>query len=590
MTRRQLSLRLLSITRRVLPPLAASIAARIVFLMIGIALFALGGWAVAGLASGESAWSIGLIIGCAIGLSLLKGLARYLEQFAGHFVAFHCLAMLRNYFYDQLEPQAPAGTDRLDSGDIMNRVTKDIDRVEVFFAHTLAPVTTAIIVPILSIVWMGTAVSWTLAAVLAPFLLIVGAVIPFLGSGSTARAARELREARGAIAAHVTDSVQGVREVLAFGAQDRREAEMSAIEERISSGLRTQGRWIALRRGLNQAAVALGIVTVALVAGSNVLAETLTLPQAGLALGIAMGSFGPVLAVEEFAADLDQAFASAARVFAITDRAPVVADPADPKPLTPGDIEITDVTFAYPTDEDAPAPAPTVLDGVSIHIPAGKRTAIVGASGSGKSTLSSLLTRTWDPASGTVTIGGTNVAEVSLRDLRATVASAPQRPYLFNDTLRNNVLLARPDASDSDIERVADLAGVTEIVKRLPDGWDTVCGESGRALSGGERQRVSIARALLKQAPIVLFDEATSALDAENEANIVKSIEELRKSSTVIAVAHKLETIKMADKIIVLNASGSIKEEGTHDELLALNGAYADFWGKRVLSAQWKLA
>ena len=462
MTRRQLSLRLLSITRRVLPPLAASIAARIVFLMIGIALFALGGWAVAGLASGESAWSIVLIIGCAIGLSLLKGLARYLEQFAGHFVAFHSLAMLRNYFYDQLEPQAPAGTDRLDSGDIMNRVTKDIDRVEVFFAHTLAPVTTAIIVPILSVVWMGSAVSWTLAAVLAPFLLIVGAVIPFLGSGSTARAARELREARGAIAAHVTDSVQGVREVLAFGAQERREAEMSAIEKRISSGLGTQGRWIALRRGLNQAAVALGVVTVAMVAGSNVLAETLTLPQAGLALGIAMGSFGPVLAVEEFAADLDQAFASAARVFAITDRAPVVADPAAPKPLTPGDIEFTDVSFAYPTDEEAPAPAPTVLGGVSIRIPAGKRTAIVGASGSGKSTLASLLTRTWDPASGTVTIGGTNVADASLRDLRATVASAPQRPYLFNDTLRANLLLAAPGASEADLERALEAVDLTD--------------------------------------------------------------------------------------------------------------------------------
>uniref|UniRef100_UPI0028E5C97B ABC transporter transmembrane domain-containing protein n=1 Tax=uncultured Actinomyces sp. TaxID=249061 RepID=UPI0028E5C97B len=247
MTRRHLSVRLLSITRRVLPPLAASIAARIVFLMAGIALFALGGWAVGSLAVGTSAWSIPFIIVCAVGVSLLKGAARYLEQFAGHFVAFHSLAMLRNYFYDQLEPQAPAGTDRLDSGDIMNRVTKDIDRVEVFFAHTLAPVTTAIIVPILTIVWMGSAVSWTLATVLAPFLLAVGAIIPFLGSGSTARAARELREARGAIAAHVTDSVQGVREVLAFGAQDRREAEMRVIEERIDSALGVQGRWIALR-------------------------------------------------------------------------------------------------------------------------------------------------------------------------------------------------------------------------------------------------------------------------------------------------------------------------------------------------------
>ena len=574
MTRRQLSLRLLSITRRVLPPLAASIAARIVFLMIGIALFALGGWAVAGLASGKSAWSIALIIGCAIGLSLLKGLARYLEQFAGHFVAFHSLAMLRNYFYDQLEPQAPAGTDRLDSGDIMNRVTKDIDRVEVFFAHTLAPVTTAIIVPILSVVWMGSAVSWTLAAVLAPFLLIVGAVIPFLGSGSTARAARELREARGAIAAHVTDSVQGVREVLAFGAEERREAEMSAIEKRISSGLGTQGRWIALRRGLNQAAVALGIVTVAMVAGSNVLAETLTLPQAGLALGIAMGSFGPVLAVEEFAADLDQAFASAARVFAITDRAPAVADPADPKPLTPGDIEFTDVTFAYPTDEDATAPAPTVLDGVSIHIPAGKRTAIVGASGSGKSTLASLLTRTWDPASGTVTIGGTNVADASLRDLRATVASAPQRPYLFNDTLRANLLLAAPDASEADLERALEAVDLTDWLATEKDGLDTVVGDMGERLSGGQRQRLALARALLRDAPIYVFDEATSQVDPATEARVREGIARVAKGRTIVEIAHRISAVRDADQIIVMDA-GRVVETGTYAELHARGGALA---------------
>ena len=574
MTRRQLSLRLLSITRRVLPPLAASIAARIVFLMIGIALFALGGWAVAGLASGESSWSIALVIVCAIGLSVLKGLARYLEQFAGHFVAFHSLAMLRNYFYDQLEPQAPAGTDRLDSGDIMNRVTKDIDRVEVFFAHTLAPVTTAIIVPILSVVWMGSAVSWTLAAVLAPFLLIVGAVIPFLGSGSTARAARELREARGAIAAHVTDSVQGVREVLAFGAQERREAEMSAIEKRISAGLGTQGRWIALRRGFNQAAVALGVVTVAMVAGSNVLAGTLTLPQAGLALGIAMGSFCPVLAVEEFAADLDQAFASAARVFAITDRAPAVADPADPKPLTPGDIEFTDVSFAYPTDEDAPAPAPMVLGGVSIRIPAGKRTAIVGASGSGKSTLASLLTRTWDPASGTVTIGGTNVAEASLRDLRATVASAPQRPYLFNDTLRANLLLAAPDATEADLERALEAVDLTDWLATEKDGLDTVVGDMGERLSGGQRQRLALARALLRDAPIYVFDEATSQVDPATEARVREGIARVAKGRTIVEIAHRISAVRDADQIIVMDA-GRVVETGTYAELRERGGALA---------------
>ena len=574
MTRRHLSVRLLSITRRVLPPLAASIAARIVFLMAGIALFALGGWAVGSLAVGTSAWSIPFIIAFAVGLSLLKGAARYLEQFAGHFVAFHSLAMLRNYFYDQLEPQAPAGTDRLDSGDIMNRVTKDIDRVEVFFAHTLAPVTTAIIVPIVTIVWMGSAVSWTLATVLAPFLLAVGAIIPFLGSGSTARAARELREARGAIAAHVTDSVQGVREVLAFGAQERREAEMSAIEERIDSALGVQGRWIALRRGLNQAAVAVGIVTVAMVAGSGVLDGSLTLPQAGLAIGIAMGSFGPVLAVEEFAADLDQAFASAARVFAITDRAPVVADPANPKPLTPGDIEITNVIFSYPTDDDAPAPAPTVLDGVSIHIPARKRTAIVGASGSGKSTLASLLTRTWDPASGTVTIGATNVAEVSLHDLRATVASAPQRPYLFNDTLRANLLLAAPDATEKDLESALAAVDLTDWLATEKDGLDTVVGDMGERLSGGQRQRLALARALLRDAPIYVFDEATSQVDPATETRVREGIARVAKGRTIVEIAHRISAVRDADQIIVMDA-GRVVESGTYAELHARGGALA---------------
>ena len=563
MTRRQLSLRLLSITRRVLPPLAASIAARIVFLMIGIGLFALGGWAVAALASGGSAWGIPLVIGVAVGLSIFKGLARYLEQFAGHFVAFHSLAMLRNDFYDQLEPQAPAGTDRLDSGDIMNRVTKDIDRVEVFFAHTLAPVTTAIIVPILTLAWMGTSVSWTLAAVL----------FPFLGSGSTARAARELREARGAIAAHVTDSVQGVREVLAFGAQERREAEMSAIEERIDSGLGVQSRWIALRRGLNQAAVAAGVVTVAFVAGSEYLAGALTLPQAGMAIGIAMGSFGPVLAVEEFAADLDQAFASAARVFAITDRAPVVADPADPEPLTPGDIEVTDVTFAYPL-KDTGIQAPTVLDGVSIHIPAGKRTAIVGASGSGKSTLAALLTRTWDPASGTVTIGGTNVAEASLTDLRATVAYAPQRPYLFNDTLRANLVLAAPGASDEDLTRALAAVDLTDWLASEKDGLDTVVGDMGERLSGGQRQRLALARALLRDAPIYILDEATSQVDPATEARVRAGIARVAGDATIVEIAHRISAVRDADLIIVMDA-GRVVETGTYAELHARGGALA---------------
>ena len=294
-----------------------------------------------------------------------------------------------------------------------------------------------------------------------------------------------------------------------------------------------------------------------------------------------MGSFGPVLAVEEFAADLDQAFASAARVFAITDRSPVVADPADPKPLTPGDIKFTDVTFSYPTDEGAPAPAPTVLDGVSIHIPVGKRTAIVGASGSGKSTLASLLTRTWDPASGAVTIGGTNVAEVSLRDLRATVASAPQRPYLFNDTLRANLLLAAPDASEADLERALEAVDLTDWLATEKDGLDTAVGDMGERLSGGQRQRLALARALLRDAPIYVFDEATSQVDPATEARVREGIARVAKGRTIVEIAHRISAVRDADQIIVMD-TGRVVETGTYAELHARGGALAALEAREI--------
>ncbi|MFC2339094.1 MAG: ABC transporter ATP-binding protein [Olsenella sp.] len=259
---------------------------------------------------------------------------------------------------------------------------------------------------------------------------------------------------------------------------------------------------------------------------------------------------------------------------------PVVQDPAS-LPHDAG-VGADHVAFSYVPDKP-------VLRDIRFSVPPSGMLAIVGPSGCGKTTIIKLVARFYDTTAGAVRIGGIDVRDLTTEVLFHNVSFVFQDVYLFDDTLRNNVLLARPDASDGDLERVADLAGVTEIIKRLPKGWDTPCGEGGRALSGGERQRVSIARALLKQAPIVLFDEATSALDAENEANIVRSIEALRRTSTVIAVAHKLETIKMADQIIVLNAQGAIEEAGTHDELIARAGAYADFWGKRIQSAQWKL-
>lgn len=251
-------------------------------------------------------------------------------------------------------------------------------------------------------------------------------------------------------------------------------------------------------------------------------------------------------------------------------------------------IDLSHVTFSY-------EPGKPVLHDISFTVLPRQMVALVGPSGSGKTTVIKLIARFYDidksdsDHSGAIKIGGIDVRDLTTDDLFRQISFVFQDVYLFNDTLRNNILMAKPDATDAALAHAADLAGVNEIVKRLPEGWNSLCGEGGRSLSGGERQRVSIARALLKQAPIVLFDEATSALDAENEANIVRSMETLRRYSTLLVVAHKLETIRMADRIIVLSEDGRIAEAGRHDDLLAAKGAYKSFWDKRLAGARWSL-
>lgn len=245
-------------------------------------------------------------------------------------------------------------------------------------------------------------------------------------------------------------------------------------------------------------------------------------------------------------------------------------------------VEVDKLCFSYDSSK-------RVLSDISFKVEDREMLAIVGPSGSGKTTIIKLIARFYDPDSGSIKLGGVDLRELTTEDLFENISFVFQDVYLFNDSLRNNILMARPDASQGDLEAVASLAGVKEIVDRLPEGWDSICGEGGRALSGGERQRVSIARALLKQAPIVLFDEATSALDAENEKNIVASMQEIRKKSTLIVVAHKLETIQMADRIVVLDEEGRIAEMGKHQDLIDANGAYKKFWDKRAISTKWKL-
>lgn len=261
-------------------------------------------------------------------------------------------------------------------------------------------------------------------------------------------------------------------------------------------------------------------------------------------------------------------------------------DPAssDQDPACSGSaVALTDVSFAYEADHP-------VLRGVSFQVAPGTMTAIVGPSGCGKTTIARLVARFYDVDAGSVSVGGRDVRQWDTAQLMAQLSLVFQDVYLFDDTLEANVRIGRADASDDDVKEVARLSGVDEIVERLPLGWNTRVGEGGRALSGGERQRVSIARALLKAAPIVLFDEATSALDPENENHITDAMDALRRNATLIVIAHKLDTITAADQIIVLDHSGRVAQVGTHAELYSQSdGQYRAFWQARSRAAGWKL-
>ncbi|MDR0366455.1 MAG: thiol reductant ABC exporter subunit CydC [Bifidobacteriaceae bacterium] len=571
----QIRRRLVQMAWPILPPLGLSIVFRIVGLLAGIALLGVAGWAVMG---GYRTVRLSTVVWILVGLSLVKGLARYLEQYCGHYVAFRALARLRLYFYDRLAPQAPAALEGRDTGDLLSRVTKDVDRVEVFFAHTIAPAVTAVIVPAATLTYVGVALTPWAVGPLAAGLLIVGLVSPMLRRRASARAAQQLRQARGQIAAHVRDSVQGVREVLSFDYQDRRLAELDQLGQPLGQALRTLGNATALRRGVNVAVMSLTVA-----AELFVLVTALDAPALiGLGLGITVAAFAPVIAVEDFAADLQQAYASARRLFEVTDAAPLVADAAPAAPLTPAEeaprsvltapeVRLENVTFYYPgAHRTSPA-----LDSVTLTAASGQVTAIVGASGSGKSTLAALLTRSWDPDSGRIWLDGQPLEDYPLAQLRSEVGVAGQRPYLFNTTIKHNLLMARPDATTTELEEAASTAYLRPVVEDRAEGWDAPVGEMAEKLSGGERQRLALARTLLAGPSVLVVDEATSQLDAASEAQVLAGLDQARAGRTVLVIAHRLATVKGADRIYVMDA-GRVVQQGVYAELAITEGPFRD--------------
>jgi len=500
------------------------------------------------------------------GLVPVTAVLRWLDSFVSHDLAYRLLAELRIRLYQLLDPLAPAYLVRRRSGDLVSTLLGDVELIELFYAHTISPLFVAILVPA-GVLIVLSGLTPGLALVLVPFLVAV-ALTPLIAARSSVESGASLREVTAEVTAHAVDSVQGLRTIAAFNHGNFRAAEIAERSLRLGELKRAFLRSQTIQNAVIEALMGLGSLAV-LTAGARLVADG-QLARTGLPLAtlLAASSFLPVVTIVTVAKELAQTIGAARRFFLIEDE-PVTVRDGSGADVPPRHISLRfdNVTFAYAAERPA-------LRDLSFEVAAGTTVALVGRSGAGKTTAAHLLLRFWDPQSGRILIDGQDARKFRVDELRRLIALVAQDTYLFNTTLRENIRLGRPGASDAEVLEAARAANVDEFARGLPDAYDTPVGERGLQLSGGQRQRVSIARALLKDAPILVLDEATSHLDAVSEAEVRQALDHLRKGRTTLVIAHRLSAIRDADQIVVLD-DGAVVEHGTHAELVALDGLYS---------------
>ena len=562
---------LLGVTRPVLPPLLASTLCRIIDALSGVALFALGAYAVAstGLAMVNKSpvpamWPVLTVMA---GLSLLKAALRYVEQFLGHLVAFKALELLRGQIFRSLIPRSPRVGTTSRSGDLLSRATKDVDRIEVFFAHTLAPAVSAVITPIVVLTAIGLKVSWPVALTVLPLVVLQLFIVPRLGSGASLEASRSASALRADLTQHVTDTIQGMSEVVGYGRGQERLDEMARIDAEITGASRPTGQWAAVRRGVNQLASLIAPIVVVMI-GSMLPAtgSGAGVPLLAAAAAAVLRMTETVRGVEELAGALNASFASAERVWGVVNAPVEVRDGA--QELTSGishEVLWQDVSYSYPST------AAQAVRGVSLRARAGKWTCIVGASGSGKSTLAQLAVRFDEPTSGRILIDGQDVADLRALSLYQEIGMVDQRVHLMRATIADNVRLAAPSASEAQVLRACRAACIDEDIEALEDGYDTLVGERGQSLSGGQRQRLALARALLARPGVLILDEFTSHLDPDLDERVRIGVRTYLPQATIIEITHRLQWSEQADHVVVMDA-GTVVQAGPPAKLLSEPG------------------
>ena len=473
-------------------------------------------------------------------MAVARGVLHYLEQACNHYIAFKLLAIIRDKVFKALRKLCPAKLEGRDKGNLISVITSDIELLEVFYAHTISPILIATIVSVIMSLFIGHYnVYLGLFALLA--YMIIGILVPVIVSKADGTDGRTFRTRSGELSSFVLESLRGLKEILQYNAGKKRVKEMNAKTERLS---KIEGRQKSnAGKGMastNTVVLVLDIIMLfmagALYTHGSVNFDGVVIPLVAL-----MSSFGPVIALANLGSTLSNTFAAGDRVLDILEETPVVNEVEGKENTEFEDVKVEKVSFSY---EDE-----VILKDYSIEIPKNKITAIVGKSGSGKSTLLKLLMRFWDIDSGDIKISGKDIKDINTTDLRKMEGYVTQDTHLFHDSIKNNLLIAKRDATDEEIIDACKKASVHDFIMTLPKGYDTEVGELGESLSGGERQRLGLARAFLHNAPVLLLDEPTSNLDSLNEAVILKAIHKEKEDRTVVLVSHRESTVGIADVV-----------------------------------------
>lgn len=496
--------------------------------------------------------SYGLIIGLTIGCGILRGILRYFEQYSNHYIAFRLLAVLRDKIFGALRVLCPAKLESKQKGSIIAMITSDIETLEVFYAHTISPICIAVLVSTTVFLFVGFISSWYLSLVALIGFIFIGIIVPLISSGKLKESGVKYRAEFASFSAYFLDSIKGIKDIVLNNAGDEREKEVNIRSDELLKETKRMKHHISCAGSAIELTVSVFVVITLIIGIILVKKDMLTLGKMIIGVVTVFSSFGPVIAVGSLPGNLTQTFASGDRVLNLLDEKPVVEEIKDGKNFDYESLEVKNLSFSYDGQTE-------VLKDIAMHAQKGEIIGIVGESGCGKSTLLKLLLRFFPRNDGEINYNDIDIDNINTNSLLKNVTMVSQSTYLFEETIEDNIRIAKPDATKEEIENACKMVSVHEFIMSLPDGYNTQVSALGDNLSAGEKQRIGLARAFLRGSELILLDEPTSNVDSINEGIILKALKEQKNKKSIILVSHRESTMAIADRIYKVE-NGKIKE------------------------------